>query len=93
MGRRAFRNPDKESESRRSAEMRGSEALLSLLRWCCFAAADVTVVRRTFLEQCSDKQGFLPQAADKLSKCEIDSGPRGKTKASDHTPVWCELAA
>ncbi len=34
-----------------------------------------------------------PQASDKLSKCEIDSGPRGKTKASDHTPVWCELDA
>jgi exodeoxyribonuclease-3 len=32
-----------------------------------------------------------PQAADRLNKCEIDSGPRGKEKASDHTPVWCEI--
>lgn len=34
-----------------------------------------------------------PQAADRLVKCEIDPGPRGKPKASDHTPVWCELAS
>lgn len=33
-----------------------------------------------------------PQAADRLSACDIDVVPRGKTKASDHTPVWCELA-
>ncbi|MEK9662295.1 MAG: exodeoxyribonuclease III [Alphaproteobacteria bacterium] len=33
-----------------------------------------------------------PQAADRLVACEIDKGPRGKPKASDHTPVWCELA-
>lgn len=33
-----------------------------------------------------------PQATDKLSACEIDKGPRGKQKASDHTPVWCELS-
>ncbi|MBI4184995.1 MAG: exodeoxyribonuclease III [Proteobacteria bacterium] len=30
-------------------------------------------------------------AADRLGGCEIDRGPRGKPKASDHTPVWCEL--
>ena len=34
-----------------------------------------------------------PQAADRLVACEIDRGPRGKQKASDHTPVWVELAA
>ena len=34
-----------------------------------------------------------PQAADCLTACEIDKGPRGKEKASDHTPIWCELAA
>jgi len=34
-----------------------------------------------------------PQAADRLAACEIDKGPRGKEKASDHTPVWCELTA
>ncbi len=34
-----------------------------------------------------------PQAADRLTACEIDKGPRGKEKASDHTPVWCELTA
>ena len=33
-----------------------------------------------------------PQAADRLQACEIDRDPRGREKASDHTPVWCELA-
>ena len=33
-----------------------------------------------------------PQAADRLQGCEIDRGPRGKPKASDHTPVIVELA-
>lgn len=32
-----------------------------------------------------------PQAADKLTAAGIDKTPRGKEKASDHTPVWCEL--
>ena len=32
-----------------------------------------------------------PQAADRLAASDIDKGPRGKQKASDHTPVWCEL--
>jgi exodeoxyribonuclease III len=32
-----------------------------------------------------------PQAADRLSACAVDKGPRGKDKASDHTPIWCEL--
>ncbi len=32
-----------------------------------------------------------PQAADALTNAGIDKGPRGKEKASDHTPVWCEL--
>jgi len=32
-----------------------------------------------------------PQAADRLTACEIDRKPRGKEKASDHTPIWCEL--
>ena len=34
-----------------------------------------------------------PQAADLLVECDIDRGPRGKEKASDHTPIWCGLAA
>jgi exodeoxyribonuclease-3 len=33
-----------------------------------------------------------PQAADSLVACEIDRKPRGKEKASDHTPVWVELS-
>lgn len=33
-----------------------------------------------------------PPAADRLSACDIDAGPRGKARASDHTPVWCELS-
>jgi exodeoxyribonuclease III len=32
-----------------------------------------------------------PQAADRLAASGIDRGPRGREKASDHTPVWCEL--
>jgi len=34
-----------------------------------------------------------PQAADRLQDSGIDKAPRGKQKASDHTPVWCALAA
>ncbi len=33
-----------------------------------------------------------PTAADRLVSAGIDKKPRGKEKASDHTPVWCELA-
>jgi len=32
-----------------------------------------------------------PEAADRLTAAGIDKTPRGKEKASDHTPVWCEL--
>jgi exodeoxyribonuclease-3 len=32
-----------------------------------------------------------PQAADRLTACQIDRKPRGQEKASDHTPIWCEL--
>jgi exodeoxyribonuclease-3 len=32
-----------------------------------------------------------PQAADRLVACDIDKAPRGREKASDHTPVWVEL--
>jgi len=32
-----------------------------------------------------------PKAADALVAAEIDKGPREKEKASDHTPVWCEM--
>ena len=31
------------------------------------------------------------KAADTLTNAGIDKGPRGKEKASDHTPVWCEV--
>jgi exodeoxyribonuclease III len=33
-----------------------------------------------------------PQATDRLEAAGIDTGPRGKEKASDHTPVWCTLS-
>jgi exodeoxyribonuclease-3 len=33
-----------------------------------------------------------PHAADKLVSSGIDKKPRAKEKASDHTPVWCEVA-
>lgn len=32
-----------------------------------------------------------PQAADRLRAADIDKGPRGQERASDHTPVWCEI--
>lgn len=32
-----------------------------------------------------------PEAADRLAACDIDRKPRGREKASDHTPVWCSL--
>jgi exodeoxyribonuclease-3 len=34
-----------------------------------------------------------PPAADRLAAAGIDKAPRGREKASDHTPVWCELEA
>ncbi len=34
-----------------------------------------------------------PHAADRLQEAGIDKGPRGKEKASDHTPVWCTLSS
>ena len=34
-----------------------------------------------------------PQAADRLEEADIDEKPRGRQKASDHTPVWCRLAS
>jgi exodeoxyribonuclease-3 len=36
---------------------------------------------------------LTPQAADRLAACDIDREPRGRDKASDHTPVWCEITA
>jgi exodeoxyribonuclease III len=33
-----------------------------------------------------------PQALDALVDCQIDRKPRGLEKASDHTPIWCEIA-
>jgi len=33
-----------------------------------------------------------PEAADRLKDAGIDKGPRSWDRASDHTPVWCELA-
>ena len=32
-----------------------------------------------------------PEAADRLVAAEVDKGPRGREKPSDHTPVWVEL--
>lgn len=32
-----------------------------------------------------------PQAADRLTASGIDKDPRALPRASDHTPVWCEL--
>ncbi len=32
-----------------------------------------------------------PFATDRVAACDIDRKPRGKERASDHTPIWCEL--
>jgi exodeoxyribonuclease III len=34
-----------------------------------------------------------PHAADRIVACDIDRKPRAAERASDHTPIWCELAA
>ena len=34
-----------------------------------------------------------PQCADLLQDCQIDKGERGRSKPSDHVPVWVDLAA
>ncbi len=34
-----------------------------------------------------------PQAADLLQDCQIDAAVRGRTRPSDHVPVWVELDA
>lgn len=67
-----------------------------------FRALDQTVHKYTFW----DYQGgawqrdegvridhllLSPQAADRLTASGIDTAPRAKPKASDHTPVWCEI--
>ena len=33
-----------------------------------------------------------PLAADRLVAAQVDRDPRGRERASDHTPVWCELS-
>ena len=33
-----------------------------------------------------------PHAADRIAACGIDKKPRAKERASDHTPIWCELS-
>ncbi|HLY45331.1 MAG TPA: exodeoxyribonuclease III [Stellaceae bacterium] len=33
-----------------------------------------------------------PHAADRVAACDIDKSQRAKERASDHTPIWCELA-
>ena len=33
-----------------------------------------------------------PHAADRVAACDIDKAPRARERASDHTPIWCELA-
>ena len=34
---------------------------------------------------------LTPPAADRLRAADVDRRPRGKERASDHTPVWCEI--
>jgi exodeoxyribonuclease-3 len=39
-----------------------------------------------------DHMLLSPQAADRLRAVGIDKDERGRPDASDHVPVWCELA-
>ncbi|NRA99852.1 MAG: endonuclease/exonuclease/phosphatase family protein, partial [Rhodobacteraceae bacterium] len=39
-----------------------------------------------------DHHLLSPQAADKMVDCWIESEVRGRTKPSDHVPVWLDLA-
>lgn len=32
-----------------------------------------------------------PMAVDRLQACDVDKDPRGREKASDHTPIWCTI--
>ena len=32
-----------------------------------------------------------PEAANRLQDAGIDKGPRGLERASDHTPIWCDI--
>lgn len=32
-----------------------------------------------------------PEAANKLTDCQVDRNPRGLDRTSDHTPIWCDL--
>lgn len=34
---------------------------------------------------------LTPQAADRLTACEIDRKPRNGEKPSDHTPIWADI--
>lgn len=33
-----------------------------------------------------------PELRGRLVRCEIDKGPRGEEKPSDHTPIWIDIA-
>lgn len=33
-----------------------------------------------------------PEAANKLVDCQVDKEPRRLERASDHTPIWCDLS-
>ena len=42
---------------------------------------------------CVSTISVVAAGADRIVGCDIDKSPRGKERASDHTPIWCELAA
>ncbi len=79
------------------------QALLNLGLTDAFRAIDQNPGRYTFWDyqagRWQNDEGmridhFLlsPGAADRLTDCRIDKGPRAKPKASDHTPVILDLA-
>lgn len=78
------------------------QALLNLGLTCAFRACHDEPHRYTFWDYQAgawqknrglriDHMLLSPQAADRLVSCDIDAGPRGWEKPSDHVPVWLEL--
>jgi exodeoxyribonuclease III len=77
-------------------------ALVNLGLWDAFRALHPEPQRYTFWDYQAgrwprdeglriDHLLLSPRAADRLEDCDIERGPRGWDRASDHAPVWCRL--
>jgi hypothetical protein len=60
--------------------------LANLLEWLAEAAPDIVCLLRI------DHLLLSPAIARRLVAAEVDRGVRGRERASDHAPVWIELA-